>query len=117
VPSWHSATSGVEGPATYTAFGFANPLRHVLANVLGLRRSLEVDWADDSVTSFGPPERIETRTTVVEPVETYLYRPLREGAVRMSRIAKRLQSGQLNAYVAYMLIALLAALAIVSALR
>jgi formate hydrogenlyase subunit 3/multisubunit Na+/H+ antiporter MnhD subunit len=117
VPSWHSASSGVEGPATYTAFGFANPLRHVLANVLSTRRSLEVDWADDSVTSSGLPERIETRTTVVEPVEAYLYRPLRTGAVKVARVAKRMQSGHLNAYVAYMLIALLAALAIVSALH
>jgi hypothetical protein len=46
-----------------------------------------------------------------------LYRPLRVAALRVSRFAKRLQSGKLNAYIAYMLIALLAALAAVAALR
>jgi hydrogenase-4 component B len=117
VPAWHSATSGVEGPANYTAFGFANPLRHVLANVLGTRRTLEVDWAEDAGSTIGQPAHIATHTTVIEPVEAYLYRPLRSGAVKVSRVAKRLQSGHLNAYVAYMLIALLAALAIVSGLR
>lgn len=117
VPAWHSATSGVEGPSSYTAFGFANPLRHVLANVLGTRRTLDVEWAEDSDSTIGQPAHIATHTTVIEPVETYLYRPMRAGAVRVSRVAKRLQSGHLNAYVAYMLVALLAALAIVSGIK
>jgi hypothetical protein len=38
-------------------------------------------------------------------------------ALGAARFAKRLQSGSLNAYVAYMLIALLAALAITAAFR
>jgi hypothetical protein len=38
-------------------------------------------------------------------------------ALRASRIARRLQSGRLNAYVAYMLLALLAALALTAGLR
>lgn len=117
VPAWHSASSGVEGPSSYTAFGFANPLRHVLANVLGTRRTLEVEWTDDDDSTIGQPAHIATHTTVIEPVETYLYRPLRAGAVKVSRVVKRLQSGHLNAYVAYMLIAVLAALAIVSGIK
>jgi hydrogenase-4 component B len=117
VPAWHSASVGVEGPSNYTAFGFANPLRHVLANVLGTRRTLEVEWADEDKPAIGQPAHIATHTTVIEPVETYLYRPLRAGAVKVSRVAKRLQSGHLNAYVAYMLIALVAALAIVSGIK
>ena len=60
---------------------------------------------------------VETLTTVVEPVETYLYRPLRSAALGGARVAKRLQSGRLNAYVAYMLLALLAVLAVTAALR
>jgi hypothetical protein len=117
VPAWHSASAGVEGPSSYTAFGFANPLRHVLANVLGTRRTLEVEWTDEADSSSGQPAHITTHTTVIEPVETYLYRPLRTVAVKVSRAAKHLQSGHLNAYVAYMLIALLAALAIVSGIK
>jgi hydrogenase-4 component B len=37
VPAWRSATAGVEGPDSYTAFGFANPARRVLAGVLHTR--------------------------------------------------------------------------------
>ena len=129
-PAWHSASSGVAGPSAYSAFGFANPLRHVLANILGTRRAnvLVDDPLPNGMPIEGPGHadpcdaepsapHVETVTWVVEPVETYLYRPLRVAALRVSRFAKRLQSGKLNAYIAYMLIALLAALAAVAALR
>jgi NADH:ubiquinone oxidoreductase subunit 5 (subunit L)/multisubunit Na+/H+ antiporter MnhA subunit len=117
VPAWHSATSGVEGPSSYSAFGFANPLRHVLGNVLGTRRTVDLVMTTDDDPSSHESAHLETRTRVIEPVETYLYRPLRRAALGIARAAKRLQSGHLNAYVAYMLLALLAALAITAALR
>jgi len=116
VPAWRSATSGVEGPSNYTSFGFANPLRHVLANLLGTRRTVESGHGDDEGLMDGH-SHVATHTTVVEPVETYLYRPLRVSLLRVSKVAKRLQSGRLNAYVAYMLFALLAALALVDAFK
>jgi len=117
VPAWHSATSGVRGPSAYTAFGFANPLRHVLGNVLGTRREVYVTRSASEGASTQEETHVETRTIVVEPVETYLYRPLRSAMLGVARMAKRLQSGRLNAYVAYMLFALLAALALTAALR
>lgn len=117
VPAWRSATSGVSGPASYSAFGFANPLRHVLGNVLGTRRSTELVTSEGDEPSSRPVAHLETRTRVVEPVETYLYRPVRAMALGVARLAKRLQSGRLNAYVAYMLFALLVALALTAALR
>ena len=115
VPAWHSATSGVSGAAEYTAFGFANPLRHVLGNVLGTTRlTLPIQGGDDGQ---GEHLHLETVTRVVEPVETYLYRPLREAALAATWVVKKLQSGRLNAYVSYMLIALLIALALTAAPR
>jgi formate hydrogenlyase subunit 3/multisubunit Na+/H+ antiporter MnhD subunit len=117
VPAWHSATSGVEGPSSYSAFGFANPLRHVLANVLGTRRTTYVVASSAAEAAPEQSSHVVTHTNVVEPVETYAYRPIRAAALAAARTAKRLQSGRLNAYVAYMLLALLAALAITAALR
>lgn len=120
VPAWHSATAGVAGPSSYSAFGFANLLRFVLANVLGTQRQRQVlpEAGDrDDGGPGGDGAHIETRTTVVEPVERYLYRPLARAVLWTSMVARRLQSGRLNAYVGYMLVALLAALAITAALR
>jgi hypothetical protein len=107
----------VEGPSSYTAFGFANPLRHVLANVLGTKRSVKRGIGGTSDASPDRLSHLETSTVIVEPVETYLYRPLRSAMIKIANAAKRLQSGRLNTYVAYMLVAVLAALAIVSVLR
>jgi len=119
VPAWHSATAGVSGPSSYSAFGFANPLRHVLANVLGTRRTTGPLPAghDGSGSDTDGTAHIETRTRVVEPVESYLYRPIRTVMLQASGVAKRLQSGRLNAYVGYMLVALLIALALTAALK
>ncbi|MHB8328014.1 MAG: proton-conducting transporter transmembrane domain-containing protein [Acidimicrobiales bacterium] len=117
VPAWHSATSGVRGPSAYSAFGFTNPLRHVLGNVLGTRREIRITSSTDEGAPSREDTHVETRTTVIEPVETYLYRPLRSAALDIARTVKLLQSGRLNAYVAYMLFALLAALALTAALR
>ena len=36
-PAWRSAAAGVEGADSYTAYGFANPTRRVLAGVLHTR--------------------------------------------------------------------------------
>jgi formate hydrogenlyase subunit 3/multisubunit Na+/H+ antiporter MnhD subunit len=115
VSPWRSASSGVRGATSYTAFGFANPLRHVLANVLGTTKTVSIDI--DEAQSRHDVARIESTTVVIEPVETYLYRPIRHAVITVARVAKRLQSGRLNAYVAYMLLALLAVLAAVAAIH
>lgn len=143
VPAWQSATGGVTGDAHYTPFAFANPTRHVLGNLL-LTRSGRVELereTHDEETAASPfagpdlpdgggrrhssrlgdaeatPAHHATYTTdVVELVETVLYRPLLTSLQRIVTAAKRLQSGRLDAYLAYMLITLVALIAVVVAL-
>ena len=52
---------------------------------------------------------------MVELVEEYLYRPLARPMLALVRTVKKLQSGRLDAYLAYMLVALIAILAVVTA--
>ena len=129
VPAWRSATIGVEGTDSYTAFGYANPTRRVLAGVLHTRAELrevmmEEDASDDG---SGPPDRADPgreeaaahlmyASDVMEVVETYLYRPALGFFMAIVAAAKRLQSGRLDAYLLYMLIALIAIIAVVTAL-
>jgi hydrogenase-4 component B len=119
VPAWRSATAGVAGPDSYSPFGYANVLRHVLANVLGSQRtaSSESGPASRDEPAQTDHAHIEVRTEVVEPVETYLYQPARAVWLWLAEAAKRLQSGRLDAYVGYMLLALLVLLAIVAAMK
>lgn len=119
VPPWRSASPDVAGPESYSAFGYANALRHVLGNVLGASHAAEA--VEPSPAASGGEPAAGTRLLVVmsvkEPAETYLYRPVRAAWLVLSRGARRLQSGRLDAYIAYMLVALLTVLVVVAALR
>jgi hydrogenase-4 component B len=163
VPAWRSATIGVEGAGSYTAFGYANPTRRVLAAVLHTRtevRPVETgingrgeereamlagageaigapaagresagvsagDAAGSNVRSGRRDDRtpdgtavphLEFASDVIEVVEEYLYRPVLRPAAALVRATQRLQSGRLDAYLAYMLIALIAVIAVATAL-
>jgi hydrogenase-4 component B len=131
VPAWRSATIGVDGADSYTAFGYANPTRRVLAGVLHTQAEvreimLEEDDRDDGA---GVPDRpdpdsaepdqvahLRYASDVVEVVGTCLYRPVLRSFMTVVTVAKRLQSGRLDAYLLYMLIALVAVIAVVTAL-
>ena len=129
VPAWRSATIGVEGADSYTAFGYANPTRRVLAGVLHTRAEVREVMMEDDVSDdgSGPPDRADPgweeaaahlryASDVIEVVETYVYRPAFGSFMAVVTAAKRLQSGRLDAYLLYMLIALVAVIAVVTAL-
>jgi hydrogenase-4 component B len=119
VPAWRSATAGVEGADQYTAFGYTNPTRRVLAGVLLTRAELRrIEEPADTGGEPGAPRvpHLGYTSDVVELVEEYLYRPLARPLLALVRAARRLQSGRLDAYLGYMLIALVAILAVVTAL-
>ena len=126
VPAWRSATAGVTGSARYTAFGFANPTRRVLATVLHTKTEVRriapggsatgPELADGSGQDAMIGPHVAYESDVIEVVEQYLYRPLLGPLMALGRAARRLQSGRLDAYLAYMLIALVAVLAAVIAL-
>ena len=52
----------------------------------------------------------------MEVVEAYLYRPVIRSFLAVVAVAKRLQSGRLDAYLLYMLIALVAVIAVATAM-
>jgi hypothetical protein len=119
VPAWRSATIGVEGADSYTAFGYANPTRRVLASVLHTHTAIEdLDSATSAAGAdhAGPGPHLTYVSDVMEVVETWLYRPAASLFIRVATVAKRLQSGRLDAYLLYMLIALVAVIAVVTAL-
>jgi NADH:ubiquinone oxidoreductase subunit 5 (subunit L)/multisubunit Na+/H+ antiporter MnhA subunit len=136
VTPWMSASPGVRDGHGYTSFGFANPIRKVLGAVLLTRGQLNEVGASPGdqgraggarlISSLVPsgtePAARAARiqfdyvVDVVDVVERYLYRPLIPLGRYVVRTAKRLQSGRLDAYIGYMLVAVLAVLAVVTAL-
>jgi hypothetical protein len=121
VPAWRSATGGVTGENQYTPFGFANPTRKVLANLLLTRSELtnlerQTGGRTDDPHRDAAGAHLGYTTDVIEVVECFLFRPLRQPLLLAVRTAKKLQNGRLDAYLTYMLLALLALLAIVTGL-
>ena len=143
VPAWSSASPGVDRGVGYTSFGYANPMRKVLANLLLTRSQLHrgargsdarathadgavhgaasgdligMEQADAHSLGRASARELTYRTDVVEVVERFLYRPAELALSAVVRTAKRLQSGRLDAYMTYMLIALVAVLAVVTAM-
>jgi formate hydrogenlyase subunit 3/multisubunit Na+/H+ antiporter MnhD subunit len=120
VPAWRSATIGVDGADSYTPFGYANPTRRVLASVLHTRAEVEEITPRRGGGADGYDEdrvpHLRYTSDVVEVVESWLYRPAARSFAAVVAVAKRLQSGRLDAYLLYMLIALVAVVAAVTAL-
>ena len=114
VAPWSSASPGVHRGVGYTSFAYANPMRHVLGNVLLTRTELRGAPHAPSTQTAGHPI-LTYQVEVVEVFDRYLYRPALAALLAVARVAKRLQSGRLDAYMAYMLIAVLAVLAVVIA--
>jgi hydrogenase-4 component B len=75
------------------------------------------ETADDSGDEPASDAHVEYSSDVIEVTEQYLYRPFRRPFALLVRVAQRLQSGRLDAYLAYMLIALIAVLALVTGLH
>ncbi|HEY7277126.1 MAG TPA: proton-conducting transporter membrane subunit [Trebonia sp.] len=121
VPAWRSATIGVDGADSYTPFGYANPTRRVLASVLHTRAGVEELAPRRAGAAEGyDDERVphlRYASDVVEVVESWLYRPAARLFAVVVAVARRAQSGRLDAYLLYMLIALVAVIATVTALR
>ncbi|WP_216826763.1 proton-conducting transporter transmembrane domain-containing protein [Streptomyces sp. SAT1] len=142
VPAWRSASGGVHGDDRYTPFGYANPTRRVLGAVLRTRTRATPTGIAPAVAArpgtgdppapepegepgpegAGPVRTAATGGTldyasdVVEVVEVYLYQPFYRPLRALVAAAKRLQCGRLDAYLTYMLIVLVGALALVAAL-
>lgn len=114
--TWGSGSPGADRRSGYTAFAFANPMRRILSTLLmssdtttpTARHSNAIDSAESAV---GPLHR---QASVTDVVERYTYRPAWTLVRRIARAAQRLQSGRLDAYLAYMLIAVLAVISVVT---
>lgn len=120
-PAWRSASGGVRGEDQYTPFGFANPTRKVLAGILMTRTELttverDAGGAEDNPGRDPAGIRLGYTSGVVDAVERLCYRPLAGVLLGIVGMAQRLQNGRLDAYIAYMLVTVVAVLALVTVL-
>lgn len=118
VPAWRSATHGVVGRDQYTAFGYTNPTRKLLAGILATRaevRVLERETGGEAGFEHRGIAGIRLGYTsdVVEVVGNFVYRPVLRALRRVVRWVQGLQSGRLEAYLGYLLATLITVIIVV----
>jgi hydrogenase-4 component B len=102
-PAW-ACGQRVEPPLAWTSAGFTKPLRLVLETALRPQREVV------STTEGGLLQGVTYRGHVPHLFDTLLYRPVRRGALAVAEVTRRLQSGSIRTYAAYLLALLLALL-------
>jgi len=106
VPAW-TCGQRVEPGLAWTSAGFTKPLRLVLEGVLRPRREVE------TVREGGVVRSVAYRGEVPHLFDTALYAPAQRRALAAARVARRIQSGSVRAYAAYLLGLLLLVLVLV----
>ncbi len=103
VPAW-ACGQPVEPEVAWTSSSFTKPLRLVLEVVLRPRREIT------TVENNGLLQRVDYRGEVPHLFDTHGYEPLLRAALAAAAFARRLQSGNVRTYAAYLLGLLLLAL-------
>jgi formate hydrogenlyase subunit 3/multisubunit Na+/H+ antiporter MnhD subunit len=104
-PSW-SGGAPLEARMQYSALGLTKPLRLIFEPVLRAERELEV--LEEGSPYFA--RRFRYRTGVPALFEQVLYQPFVQAVLWTSEQARRLQTGSLHLYIAYLLATLVALL-------
>ncbi len=105
-PAW-ACGQRIEPALAWSSAGFTKPLRLVLEAVLRPRREIE------AVHERGQLQSVRYRGEIPHLFDTLLYGPVQRGALAGALVARRLQSGSVRAYAAYLLALLLGLLVLV----
>jgi hydrogenase-4 component B len=108
VPAW-ACGQPVEQRLDWSSAGFTKPLRLVLETVLRPRREVV------AVREQGRLRSVRYHGEIPHLFDTLLYGPVQRGALASAAMARRLQSGSIRAYAAYLLVLLLGVLVMVRA--
>jgi hydrogenase-4 component B len=92
----------------YTATSFEKPARLFFDRFYRTERATQVELA--AGTPFR--QRVRYRSEIEHVTESRLYRPLHRASIRFAHLARRLQQGTLQLYVAYVLVAVVVLLVV-----
>jgi hydrogenase-4 component B len=108
VPVWDGGILSFKPRMQYTATTFANPTRVAFDPIY--RPHTELERASDDPAGRSGPVRYGFRVTPI--FEGYLYEPVVRLVELLARLARPIQSGDVNLYLFYVFVAVIVALAI-----
>jgi hypothetical protein len=108
---WVTGSGAELAAVQYRPSAYSNPMRVILRGPLGFRSRVS------AAGGHSDPSQLTLDTRVVLAVDRFVYAPATALALRLAERVRAFQSGRLSAYLLYMLVALIAALALVPILR
>jgi hydrogenase-4 component B len=105
---WDGGVRRLLPEMTYTATGFSNPVRVVFDAIL---RPLTVEDTKETVAEHFRAAIRRSRQDV-HVIDRYVFTPVHAGVAWLARMAAKMHHGRVNAYAAYILVALIAFLVI-----
>jgi hydrogenase-4 component B len=100
--TWACGLDNIEPQMQYTATGFSKPIRMIFSNIF--RATHEIEISEDSSPYFHPRVTYELKTESV--FLKYAYEPVHGFVLRVARAFRRIQTGHLQTYLAYIFITL-----------
>ena len=105
-PTWACGLPGLDSRMQYTSTAFSKPLRKVFSQVYKPDRTVEILPVDQPCF----PKSIAYRSVRTTSFERSLYRPALDAIVAAANRLRRLQTGNIQVYLLYMFLALIAVL-------
>ncbi len=101
--TWACGLPAVEPQMQYTATGFSKPIRLIFSNIY--RATHEIEVSEDTSPYFRPDITYALKTESV--FLKYLYEPSYAFILRAARLFRRVQTGRIQTYLAYIFLALI----------
>jgi hydrogenase-4 component B len=103
VPTWACGLESISPRMQYTATGFSKPIRMIFSSVF--RPSREIDVSEPMSSYFKPTIRVDLKTEAI--FDTRVYQPLLNYFLATLRVFRRIQTGHIQSYLAYIFITLI----------
>jgi hydrogenase-4 component B len=100
--TWACGLEKIEPQMQYTATGFSKPIRMIFSNIV--RATHEIEIEEETSPYFRPAIRYQLKTESI--FHKYLYGPLNKAVLNAAHTLRRLQTGHLQTYLAYIFITL-----------
>lgn len=102
-PTWDCGLPGLTAANEYTATAFSKPLRMIFAALFRPRREI---LAEFDVSPYFP-KAIHFESEIQPTFETRFYEPLWNGILALSARLRKIQTGSIHAYLAYIFVTLI----------
>jgi len=102
-PTWDCGQPGLTAQNEYTATAFSKPLRMIFAALFRPRREIQAEY---EVSAYYP-KSFHFESEIEPTFEAHVYGPLRTAVLSISSRMRRLQTGSIHLYLAYVFVTLI----------